>query len=231
MIRDGYNMPVSGFSDERELVLLSIITGIFILVTLDQTIGVVFAMMSFAYAVILNQSSSNVFQFSRSSFTTQKFGLALLAFGGFVGITAIVLGGQEQFVGAVTFFASSFLTNFVIDNPFIKLFVFGVFVPIAESLFFFGVILPYILRKAKAKGNLQDSGTLLAVAMTAGVATAFHFTVRLLNDQALIADLMFFGISGMIAVNQKELSGLTLLHVVANIIFVGPLVGLLPRLI
>ncbi len=216
---------VGMFQDEKNLAVLALISGTFILVTLSGVIGNIYFAMAAVYAITLNLGKERVLQFSKQRGVTSTAIFAFLLIGGFVAVGAIVLGGQEQLFAASSFFASSFLLNFTIEEPIIKLIVFGFFIPIVETLFFFGVIYALVLRRTKATGKLNDIGTLVAIVMVAGIATAFHFSVRLLNDSSLIADLIFFGLSAMIISRQGEMSGAAFGHVATNTIFVGQLLG------
>ena len=203
------------------------ISGVFILITLSSQVGQAYFAMAAVYAIAMNQNGASVFQFSRSNKTiTGKAilsGFALI--GGLVAISALVLGSQEAFIAASTAFASEFANVFTIDNSLIKLIVFGFFVPVVETLFFYGVIFKFISEKANAQMRLTDVNTLVAIGMTSGIATSFHFAVRLLNDQSLLVDLIFFTVSGILVVIQKEMSGAAAGHIFANSSFILKILG------
>lgn len=204
--------------DEKDLVIVAIISAAFIVTTLSSNIGTIYGIFALAFAVYLNQNRAKFIEFSRGvmgvSGKAVFYGFALI--GLFLIFGAIILGSQEIVIQAVTLRASSFLANFTIDNPLIKLIVYGFFIPVVETLFFYNTVFPFILEKARARNSLSDMNTLVSIAMIAGIATSFHFVVRLLNDQSLLTDLVFFGLSGAVVIAQKESSGAALGHVGAN---------------
>lgn len=214
--------------DEKELTLLALIGGTFILVTLSATIGTIYFAMSVVYALMLMRGKTAVFEFSTGKTQLGRVILnAFLFLGIFLGLASVVLGSFENAISAVTFFASSFLSNFTIDNALVKLAVFGFFIPVVETLFFFGVIYKYILKKASARNTFNDRNTLVAAVMVAGIATSFHFLVRLLNEQALTADLLFFGVSALVVTQYKRLEEAAGLHIAANSLSIAKILGLI----
>lgn len=217
--------------DEKNLVILALISGVFILVTLSSQIGSIYFAMAAVYAIAI-ALKLKVFEFSRTNNGLGKivfFGILLV--GLFIAGASIVLGGQEVLAKSVTFFASTFLTNFTIDNAFIKLFVFGVFIPIVETLFFFGVIFPRVLEYARARNSVRDLATIVSIVLVAGIATSFHFVVRLLNDTGLLSDLVFFGLSALLVIKQKEMSGAAAGHILINTYVMASILGFIPRLV
>lgn len=213
-------------ADEKNLVILSLIFGVFILVTLSSTIGTIYFAMAVVYAIAMQQKQVISFAKERSNYS-KIIPMALFVIILFFGVSALFLGSFETVQKSVSFFASSFLTNFTIDNALIKIIVFGFFIPIVETLFFYGVIYKFLLSKVRTDGNVRKQGTWVAILMLAGIATSFHFYVRLLNNQALITDLVFFGISAVIVSQQKELSAAATAHIIINTYVMATVVGVL----
>jgi hypothetical protein len=220
-------MSLASLSDEKSLVTLTLIAGLFILIVLNSTIGTVYFAMAATYAIALSLGSNRVFQFTKGKFlTVDNFMYAILGIAGFLFVTSIAVGGYEKLFSAVTFFGSTLLTQFTFDNPIVKLLTFGVFIPVVETLFFYGVIYKLVINKTRGSGKRFDTGTIIAVAMVASVATAFHFYVRMLNDTSLIADLIFFGSSAIIVSKKMEMSAAALMHIIYNTAVMAILLGI-----
>ena len=214
--------------DERDLMVITGISAIFILVALSQSIGMIYAAMALFFGIYLNQKKARIIEFTKGKSEVGKaIFYSFIGLMGFTAVAAIVLGSQEAFVAAVTTFASAFLVNFTIDNFLIRFVVFGFFVPVVETLFFFGVVYPFLLKHSRATNTLNDTNTLVSIAMVAGIATAFHFVVRLLNDQSLLADLVFFGSSAAVVTAQGEMSGAALMHIGMNSFAMGKIGGII----
>lgn len=207
-----------GITDEKDLSLIAIIMGVFILTTLSQTIGVIYLGMSVAYAIAVNQGRSRVYEFVRGRHNLQMaLLLGVVLVGGFLIIGGISLGAITLEAAApIQILQSSFVDQFTIDNYIIKFVVFGMFIPVVETLFFYGVIFKFIMLKAGATGQLTQFQTILSITMIGAIATSFHFIVRLFNDQALLMDFIFFTLSAVIVLRQKELSGAATGHAITN---------------
>ncbi len=203
-------------NNDRDLAILALIVGIFILVTLSSTIGTIYFAMAAVYAIAVSYGKGRVIDFTKGG---SRIGNAilfgLLAIIIFFAISAVLLGSLAAAERAVTTFASSFLVNFTIDNPFIKLFVFGIFIPIVETLFFFGVVYKLILNKARATESINMTAG-ITVLLIAGIATSFHFLVRMLQDTPLLSDLIFFGVTGAVVFKKRDLLAATIMHMAIN---------------
>ena len=149
-----------GITDEKNLVVILGIMSLFIMVTLNETIGAVYFGMVALYAIVLNQGSGRVYEFMKGTSGIGKviyYGVILSVIT--IAIVAMFAGSQDAYIKSVTTFASSFDVNFSIDNPLIKLFVFGFFIPVVESLAFFGVGMKMLERRVRSTGSIRSMNT------------------------------------------------------------------------
>jgi len=205
------------WENTRTLALLSIIAASFIVVTLSQSIGVPFAIMAIAYAIYAQRTE--VIPFSTGATRIPK----LLVLGGVLIFGWFMIGslfGQHTF----SVLSSSYIENFTIDNAFVKLAVFGIFIPLVETFLFLGIVLKLISRK------LQMSENIKRILVPAGVglsAAAFHVTVRMFSPSALLVDFLFFFLSAILVMYKNELKQAFIAHALVNSIVLAGAIGLI----
>lgn len=218
-------------TDEKNLVLVAIISGVFILTTLSTQVGSIYFAMTMTYAIaIALKGKQGVIEFAKSSKEyiekSVMFGFGLI--GAYVAIGSVVLGSPAAFAKSAVSFATTFNVNFTISDPVIQLIVYSFFIPLVETLFFYGVIFKFILSKSQASDDLKRKDTIIAIIVMAGIATAFHFAVHLVNEQSLLTDLIFFGATSAVVLKQKELSGAFVGHLIANLYWMLILLHFIP---
>lgn len=187
-----------GWSDERSLILTSYIGSLLILVTLDVLVGVVSFLFTYAY------SAYKKIQFSKSGKYVDLPTLAI----------AIILSiGIYNIVEPLGIFIS--FKEFVIDNPILKVVVFGVFLPLPETLFFFGVLMPWLAEKLKIRLGVNVESIIVLIVLGL-VVSVWHIKSQIMTRDNIIADIAFFGLSGASILYFKELKQSYYTHVFTN---------------
>ena len=120
--------------------------------------------------------------------------------------------------------ASSTTPPIITENPYIYLFVFGFIIPIAETLFFLGFLLPFVASKFRSQQNKYVRWIIIAI-VTGSIVSLWHYTSHVFSDIALIADFIFFFISSLIVLEQDDLKVALLLHILANSLIIMKTIG------
>lgn len=203
-----------GFADEKQLVLIAMIFGLFIMTTLSGTVGAIFFGMSVVYAVAINQGTSNVYEFVRGKVDYFRIG----AIGAvFVGLWYLASKNLLSVFDPFQLYSSSFTIQFTLEDPIIKFIVFTLFVGIVETLFFLGVVQKFLIKRANARERLNDPNTLIAIAITAAIVGLFHVKAALFDEKVLLVDFLFFALSGILVIVDKlQLITAAVIHIAAN---------------
>lgn len=190
---------------------------IFVAINLSSVVGLPLAVMSIIYLLFTMQNK--ILPFVTKSIIDFKY----IIFGGLsVFLWASISTGLFS-VNAFSALAS--VGKFGIDNPLMLLLIWGIVIPLVENGFFFGVLFKFISEKARSSNRLQDIGTIVTICVVAASATLFHVSVRGLSDAALMIDLLFFGISGVLVVVSRNIQASGYAHILVNSIVVATSIG------
>lgn len=121
----------------------------------------------------------------------------------------------ENLGSVIRILATNTSPPYITENPYLYFLVFGVFIPIAETLFFFGVVMPWLMEKFKF-GYETKSKWILAIVTIGIISSLFHYTSHIYSNEALIADFVFFALSGVIVLYYRDLVLATTVHFLAN---------------
>lgn len=186
------------WSDEKKLVLTSYIASSIILVTLSFEVGVISFIFTFLYWKFKK------IQFSRDGKYLDLISIAI----------AIILGiGIYNILQPFGIFTS--FKEFSVDNPILKTVIWGVFLPLPETLFFFGVLMPWLSDKTGMSMRMSLGGLVL-VFLLALSASVYHIYAQVVTPENVIADIAFFGISGLVVLYFKELKQSYYTHAFIN---------------
>lgn len=207
--------------DERELVLVSLIASILFMTVLDFQLGVIYTGMLLTYYIFLAKPYS--IQFSRD----KKYLSPSLLLISIIGIISYYLIAQIFNIPIITIKS---IMGFSIDmisiaNPILKTLIWVFFIPLAETLFLFGVIFGYI--KYKMKINELNITAIIMFIILGVLITAFHLKSQDINQNTLLIDIAFTTISGILVLKYKELKQAYWFHVLLNVIGLYLIGGLL----
>lgn len=215
------------FNSNKEIAFVTLAVFLFFATNFTpQMLGVIYVLMLFVYAVVLEN------EFPEYNIFKGKFNMEMampLAAGAIVAYLFIISQIFSYFGAAADIFQPESIINIlaagisppvITENPYIYLFVYGLLIPIAETLFFLGALLPYIERKV-------SKNMLFAIIIIGAVVTLWHYTAHGFSDTALMADFVFFSISGALVLYKKDLLTPLLMHIIINSWVVAVQVGLL----
>lgn len=218
-------------TDETILSVL-VLTVFFFLATnfAPQILGLIFAAFTITYLIFLQGGFFKPFKFTvkRVNFN-QVLTLVGLGIVGWFGISSIlgnvILGANVPLQSVIPTLAAQISPPIISEIPLLKLFVFGIVIPFAETFFFFGVLLAFLALALRVNTNTLQGQLLIGSAL--GVAfAAFHIFSQGASDFALLADFVFAVISSVLVFRNKELIQAALLHVVANTAIIASQLGL-----
>lgn len=217
-------------STSREIAL--VVMALFLFVATNfapPTLGIIYVLFVFGYMYVIENILPE-FPLWRGRLNVGK-SLAMIVGG--IALWLLISSYAMNYFGAVTtisrpqsiitILASNTQIPYVSDNPYIYLFVFGFLIPIAESMFFLGVLLPYIEKKFMLKGKIER--IIITSIVIGSIVSLWHLTSHIFSDQALMADFIFFAISSVVVLNDRELRTGILLHIFANTLIILSTLG------
>jgi membrane protease YdiL (CAAX protease family) len=103
--------------------------------------------------------------------------------------------------------------------PVLSILVFGLLVPIAETMFFFGVAQKFISQRLP--------NMLLLAGVMGALFALFHLNAHMGITGAVWSDFLFGFISSLLVTRTKELKEAGLAHMLANVLILLPTLGVL----
>jgi hypothetical protein len=220
-------------NDEKTMIKLILVVSVFTLIVVSGTIGAVFMAFGLIYALFLYVEKKGVYEFSRGYY--QWVGvigigsLALFAFLAFNGaLMSVINNTQFSLFSSIPTFSTqqSVLVN--INNPFVREIVWGIMIPILESLFFIGFVGKQLANKLKVnKFDIANPNVWVVCLIVGATSTWFHLASNIITEQALLTYFVFFAVSMAITIKLQELKQITAMHIGVNSLSVLKEVGLL----
>lgn len=230
---------MSMLSSSRTIAFLLIAIFIFFATNFSPPmLGVIYVLMLFVYALVVE----NIFPEVPLTINTRKSQKLLILLGGgaiiWLFLSVIVLSNSaimsmlglnvvnidfkntESIIGLM---ASSTSPPVITEDPYIYLFVFGLLIPIAESMFFLGALLPFAEKVFRRESKYIRWG--LSIVVIGAVVSLWHYTSHIFNDYALIIDFIFFAVSSCMVLSENDLRSATLLHILWNCLVVSASIG------
>lgn len=110
------------------------------------------------------------------------------------------------------------------QDPTVRLVVYGILIPIVESLFFLSFWMKFLSKKIfqlpqirwYRVGTPQFWKMLWVCAVTGATGSLFHLTVRMASDYALLVDFLFFFCSSLLVFKFRRLTEATSFHAMVN---------------
>ena len=218
---------------ELEVALLAIVAFLFLSVNFSpQIVGVIYVLMAITYGWAVTERKLDDYPISRSKINLGPLliaiGIAIVAWYAAITFTLSVISPSDvPALSVVGTLAAGTTPSYISENPWSILLVYGILVPIVETLFFFGVVFPYLQRRIGSR----DVAFIATLIILGSAFSLFHIVAHYAQDFALIADWMFAVISGFIVYKSKDLKGAMLFHIVANSAIMVVKLGLLATLV
>jgi len=203
------------WTDEKNLVIATIIASSLIMVTLSLEIGIIAIMFSWIYFKF------KYIEFSKTGkFFSPDVILAVLFGVGAYNILSVFFSVANPFSVFATF------SEFTLDNPLIKMVVWGVLLPLVETLFFYGFLTPALLRRLNMPLKITVETAVICFLVSIGISV-YHLKSQIITSDNITADILFFTVSGLMVLFFNELKQSYYFHSAINIISMATKLGLL----
>lgn len=203
--------------------LIIILTGIFFLFLSvnfsPQILGIVYTAFIFFYYMFILDKDVGQYTLSIKNVNVAKM-IVIVSVIFVVWITAVIaisnyFGAGANYYSIFKILASNTSPPFISQNKYLSFFITAVAIPIAETLFFFGVILSYLVQALNLNVNSKRDWLILAVAV-ASFMTIFHLAVQYSTQYALVSTFVFAFISTLMVLKFKNLTYALIFHIIAN---------------
>lgn len=219
---------------DYELSILLLIFFIFFATNFSPIhLGIIYVLMIFTYLFAKISNKIPDFPFSIGS---KKLPILILI----VGITTLAWLFISQYAmsifgfatvgnlgSVVNLLADNTAPPYITNNPYLFELVFGILIPLAETFFFFGLVMPWIMKHLKFTYSDKFKWIVCIVAIGL-ICSLFHYTAHIFSNEALIADFIFFALSGIVVLYYKDMTAASLLHIVSNSALIMGMLGLIP---
>ena len=230
-----YQADMNSLSDEKTLLKVVFIFSLFTIIVISSTVGLALMGFGLLYMILIYGEKNSVFEFSKGRYDWGKtFGFGLILTFGFMvgsaGIFSVISQQPFDMFSTIKLLSSQSGVPITIDNPIVRLLIWGITIPVLESLFFLGVIGKQLANFLKVKGldlkNGRAINTLIVILMVGASATVFHLAADVTTETALFVDFLFFSFSMAIVLKLDELKQATALHGIINIFKTAQELGL-----
>lgn len=200
--------------DEEIFAGILLFASLFAIINISPDVGVfyTFAVVIYFFLVLLKRRDWVIEFIVKNQNFTKSTLVSLVFFGGWLLFSSIIIPFfdpqvESMMPGAMVFERLAKHTQIPVlsDDPYVRVAVFGIMIPIMESFLFlsFGIKLAAKALKLREirwyKLNSPQGKKMLWICAIIGVvASLFHMSVRLARDYALIVDVMFFFISSIL---------------------------------
>jgi len=218
---------MSVWNDEKSLVSIIVLFSIFTLIVLSPAVGTPLLAFGLIYLVLINSGGDRVFQFSRGKYRKEKsiaiIGVALVCFL-FAGGLAVSMVGNLPFslFSSLQLLSDQAIIPLTIESQPIQILIWGIIIPILETLFFLGIVGKLLSNKLGVrKFDPQNLNTWIVIITVGAVASMFHIVSQFMMEQALITDWIFFSVSMGLVLWRQELKDASILHIILNVVTLG----------
>ena len=212
------------WKDEEEIVLMSLVASVILFVSLNTYLGTLYAFLIGLYHMFIKKPFCVQFSTKRKYFNPANFLAALIAFMAWVvissGLTSMSIASLFS-INSMMSFADAVTMN----NKFVKLLVWGLFIPLAETLFIFGIV--YGFARYKFRSAVIAGIATFAVMLILHTVNATIRASHQLNRQTLIIDGLFVAISVALIEKYKQLKEAFYFHAFINTARMLMLMGLI----
>lgn len=221
--------------DERVMVgILGIILS-FIYLTIDPKLATIYSIFTILYGITLADRSWKEVQILGRKFDImQAFVIVAFTLAIFTIISAFILGMLnpefKNSYGLQLYQKLQVYSNFpMVRYEEYRLIVYGILIPIIESMFFLSFVLIFFAKLLKVRiRNLPNSWSRLLqhgkaiwlACLVGATASIFHLQVRTKFSYALVVDFIFFTLSALIILRYKHMLEAIGLHQAVNTLII-----------
>ena len=207
-------MNISGTEDDTKIAIISVVLGLFALVVLSPTVGIILFAYGITYAVLISRKPPFAYQFSRSPRNLMNLlGIPVAVFLVFVFVNDFIVG-NFNFGSSLALYSSALSPIITIDTPIVKFAIWGILIPVLETFLFIGVVGFMLAKQLKVTG-LQTNriDTYIIIAVVGAIAAVFHLVSQLTMPELLIMDMILFGAGMGLTLKYQELKQAAFLHI------------------
>lgn len=214
-------MVISGVVDDTKLGLSMLIFSVFAMFVLSFEIGVSLVVYAFIYVWAISRKPVWGYQFSKYARPLTKVLLLPLAiFLAYIVVNDLIIGGVQTlgFGSSLQLYSTSLQSVVTIDMPIVRFLIWGVLIPILETMFFIGVVGYLIAKHLKVEGSFYANklDTWVTVLFVGGIASVVHIISQLTAPALLIMDIILFGICMVLVLKDQDLKRGAVFHVLVN---------------
>lgn len=224
---------LAGLDNDIQITILVLIFGAFAHVVLSQFVGSILLTYAIIYGIAIvatrRSGSKYAFQWSRQPRDLSKMvGIVFAIFIVFVFVSEIVM--QTFSLGSsLLLYSSAFNPILTIDTPAIKMLIWGIIIPVLETMFFIGVVGFFLAKISKTnRFDLRNVNMYIIILSVAAVAALFHIVSQFLQPGPLIMDMILFGTGMFMTFYYQELKQAALLHIFVNVVAMAVLLKWIP---
>jgi len=210
---------MASWKDEKEIVLVSLVASLLFMTVLDLALGAIYTGMLSVYYLFLKEPWTIQFSRDRKYLSPGIFITAIIALMAYYMIANIL--NLPTSTHSIIGFS---IKDVTLANPVLKSLIWIFFIPLAETLFFFGIVFGYL--KYKFRIHRVDARALGVFAVFGVLIGLFHILSQKMDMQTLYIDILFTSVSGLVVLKYNELKHAFWIHVFANILGVYALGGL-----
>lgn len=211
-------MSISGVVDDTKLALVLLVFAVFAMTVLSFQIGVALVVYAFIYLWAISRKPVWGYQFSKNPTTLLALlGIPAAIFLGYVFINDIIIGSLG-FGSSLQLYSTSLQAIVTIDTPIVRFFIWGVLIPILETMFFVGVIGFFLAKQLGVESKLITNklDTWVVVGLVGLIAAVFHIVSQLTAPELLIMDVILFGICMTMTLKFQDLKQAAIFHIIIN---------------
>jgi membrane protease YdiL (CAAX protease family) len=208
---------------------------LFLAINFNLEIGTIYAIMAFgdllAYYIFIDAFKFNFFPFEKDK--KDRFTNLIWAMGAYVVFSFVAtyfatrmasappIGTLSPFEYVASLIAGTFsATPILYGSKYVKLFVWGILIPIVETRFFFRTFLQMGLKVANIQNyKFFSIATVIISAFFGAVFVVFHLVAKgITNNSSLLATFIFGFISVALVLYLGEVMQAIFLHIITNTI-------------
>jgi len=213
--------------DEELIGAGMLIIATFLYVNVSQLVGTLYAIFSLAYFVTVGDNLKFGIELLRQPYNTVRaLGLIAIVIGVWIIISSFAIGIiqpnlQVNILSTEIFRVLALKSGFGVisaEDPLVKFLVWGIFIPVIESMFFLSFVLIFWAKALKVPiaWNPRNKNMWVVALMVGFTAEIFHLTTRMMDSYALVADFVFFFLSALIVFKYRQLFEGIIFHVIIN---------------
>lgn len=211
-------MSIAGVVDDTKIALSLLIFSAFATVVLSFEIGVFLLVYAGTYLWGVSRKPNYAFQLNKVPVKlTHLIGIPLIIFLVYVFVNDIIIGNLG-FGSSLELYSTSLQAVVTIDTPIVRYFIWGILIPVLETMFFVGVVGYLLAKQLEVESSLQldKLDTWVVVGLVGAIAAVFHIISQLTAPQLLIMDIILFSVCMAMTLKFQDMKHSAMFHIIIN---------------